>query len=143
MTGSHVVSGLVVKRTELAGLVDHHRREIARIAGDLGHVDATIKMFAPEIDLNGVRAREYRERNRYFRRGERPRVVLDALRTAGQILTTRQLTERVMVASGMELTTGIIESVQKSVLVIVKALQDKEKVCLQSRHRHCRRVEME
>ena len=80
MAESHVVSGLVAKRSEMAGLIQHYQSEIARVSGDLRHLDATIKLFAPEFDLRTVRAKEHRERNQYFRQGERPRMVLDILR---------------------------------------------------------------
>ena len=69
MAESHVVSGLVAKRAELAGLMDHHRREIERIGGDMEHIDATIKLFAPEVDLRGLRSKTYRERASHFRPG--------------------------------------------------------------------------
>jgi allantoicase len=42
MAESLIVSGLVTKRSELAGEVEHHRRELQRLADELGHVDATI-----------------------------------------------------------------------------------------------------
>jgi hypothetical protein len=46
MSESHVVSGLVAKRSELAGLIDHHQKEIDRLTGDLVHLDAAIKLFS-------------------------------------------------------------------------------------------------
>ena len=38
MTESLVVSGLVAKRSELAGEVEHYRRELQRLTDELGHV---------------------------------------------------------------------------------------------------------
>ena len=70
MSESHVVSGLVEKRSELAGQIQHHQTLIQRLAADLGPLDATIKLFAPEIDLRTVRARAHRERDQYFVVGE-------------------------------------------------------------------------
>ncbi len=125
MAESHIVTGLVTKRAELAGLIDHHRKEIERIGDDLRHVDATIKIFAPDMNLRTVRAKEHRQRNSYFRPGEGPRAILDALRIAGQALTTRQLTERVMTERGIELSPERIEAVQKTVSIMLKALLGK------------------
>lgn len=125
MAESHVVTGLVAKRSELAGLVAHHQREIERIGGDLRHLDATIKLFAPDMDLRGVRSKEHRQRNNYFKPGEAPRVVLDVLRQAGQPLTSRKIAEQVMTAKGIELTPRLIECVQKSMLVVLKTLVGK------------------
>ena len=56
MAESHVVSGLVAKHAELAGLIQFHRIEIERVASDLKHLNATLKLFDPEIDLCAVSA---------------------------------------------------------------------------------------
>lgn len=96
MAESHVVSGLVSKRAELAGLVQHYQVEIGRLTGDLNHIDATIKLFAPEFDLRTLRAKEHRERNQYFKPGECSRVALDILRESGGALTSRQIVDAVL-----------------------------------------------
>jgi monoamine oxidase len=57
MAESHVVSGLVAKHSELAGIIQFHRAEIERVAADLKHLDATIKLFAPETDLRSLGAK--------------------------------------------------------------------------------------
>jgi len=49
MAESHVVTALVTKRAEMAGLIEHHRKEMGRLAVDLAHLDATLKLFSPEI----------------------------------------------------------------------------------------------
>ncbi len=54
MAEPHVVSGLVAKHAELAGLIQFHRTEIKRVASDLQHLDATLKLFAPETDLRSL-----------------------------------------------------------------------------------------
>jgi len=51
MAESNVLSGLVAKRGELAGEVEHYRRELQRLAEALGHVDATIRLFDPSYEL--------------------------------------------------------------------------------------------
>ena len=76
MAESHVVTALVSKRAEMAGLIEHHRKEMGRLATDLAHLDATLKLFSPEIDLRTLRAKEHRTRNRFFRPGECQRMVL-------------------------------------------------------------------
>ena len=48
MAQSHVVSGLVEKRGELAGQAEHHGRELKRLAQELGHLDAAIRLFDPD-----------------------------------------------------------------------------------------------
>lgn len=125
MAQSLVVSGLAAKRAELTGQIQHYRTQIAKLAGDVAHLDATIKLFDPEMDLRSVRPKGHRQRNSYFKPGEAPRAVLDALREDGKPLTSRQLTERIMTAKGVELTPRVIECVQKSLLVVLKGLVGK------------------
>ena len=48
MSESHVVCGLVAKRSELAGQVEAHRSELVRLQSAVAHLDYTIKLFAPE-----------------------------------------------------------------------------------------------
>ena len=49
----HVISALKDKRAELAGLIDHLERQLGQHQADLIHVDAVIRLYAPEIERNG------------------------------------------------------------------------------------------
>ncbi|MCL1886723.1 MAG: hypothetical protein FWG01_02145 [Betaproteobacteria bacterium] len=40
MAESHIIFGLAAKRSELTGLIDHHRQEITPLIIDLMHIDA-------------------------------------------------------------------------------------------------------
>lgn len=101
MAETHVVSGLVEKRSELAGLVAHHQQEIGRLEVDLQHLDAAIKLFAPEYDLRSIKGKQYRRYSRLFKQGECYRLCLDALREVGGTATTITLAERLMIAKGI------------------------------------------
>lgn len=82
MVESHVVSGLVAKRGELAGEAERHRRELHRLADELVHLEATIRLFAPDYDLGGIRVRRRRHRHQWFKPGECQRLALEVLRDA-------------------------------------------------------------
>lgn len=125
MAESIVVSGLVSKHREIAGLIEHHRREIGRLTADLHHVVATAKLFAPELDLRSLKPKSHRERNQFFRAGETPRFILDTLRKAGTALTSRQLALQVVGSKGLEGTSEMAERVQKSLHVALKTLTDR------------------
>lgn len=101
MAESHVVSGLVSKRSELAGLIDHHQQEAARLVNDLVHVDATIKLFSPELNLGTIKTKQYRRYSRLFKQGECHRLSLDALRVAGVPISTAIVAEGVMKIKGI------------------------------------------
>ena len=124
MAESHVVTALVTKRAEMAGLIEHHRKEMGRLAVDLAHLDATVKLFSPEIDLRTLRAKEHRKRNRFFRPGECQRMVLDIFREAqGTALSSRQIGEALAARHGLESTTVMIEQMQKNAIAVVHRLE--------------------
>lgn len=93
MAESHVISGLVAKRADLSGLIAHHRQEMARLQGDLQHLDATIKLFEPDYDLRTIKSKQIRQRNQHFERGEGQRLVLEALRSLGMPALLSEITQ--------------------------------------------------
>lgn len=122
MAESHVVSGLVSKRAEMAGLIEHHQKEVARLAGDLAHVDATIKLFAPEIDLRTMRVKTHRARNQFFRPGECQRIVLEIFRdAAGAALSSRRIADQLVIRKGLEVS--LTEQMQKNALAVAHRLE--------------------
>jgi hypothetical protein len=54
MAESHVVTGLVAKRAELAGRIEACCRELERLETDVGHLDSAIKLFAPDYKLEST-----------------------------------------------------------------------------------------
>lgn len=124
MAETHVVSGLVEKRSELAGLVAHHQQQITRLSSDLQHLDATLKLFAPEMDLRTLRTKEYRQRNSYFKPGECQRFVLDAFREVqGAALSSRQIGEQLARRKGLSLTAETLVQMQKNAIAVVRRLE--------------------
>lgn len=87
MAQPHVVTALVEKRSELAGLVEFHRREITRIGADLANLNATIKIFAPDFNLAGIGVKRVRISKgggfKHFKQGESQTLVLDLLGPVG------------------------------------------------------------
>jgi hypothetical protein len=68
---------------------------------DLAHLDATMRLFDPEIRPKDIRPKQLRTRNVWFRPGECFRLIYDALREATQPVTTRELAERIMRVKAM------------------------------------------
>lgn len=111
---SFVISGLVSKRSELAGLIEQHVREIDRLDALLRHVDATLKLFDPELDLRSLPPKRFREENRIFRQGESSRLILDVLREADGPLNTVVIAQRI--AAKKNLDDSQIKSVRDTIL---------------------------
>jgi hypothetical protein len=101
MAELHVIGALRNKRAELAGMLRQLEQQLVRQRANLAHVDATMRLFDPEIRPKDIRPRQPRERNAWFRQGECLRLIYDELREATQPLTTRELAERIMQIKGI------------------------------------------
>ena len=122
MVESLVISGLVAKRGELAGEVEHYRRELQRLTDVLGHVDATIHLFDPSYDLGAIRIRKRNHRNQWFGQGECQRLVLDILREAVEPLSGNSLTHSLVVRKDLERNREALAQVQKTASAVLRRL---------------------
>jgi transposase-like protein len=113
MTASkdHVVSGLIEKRRELAGLIDDLQRRLDQYRADLTHIDGVLRVLAADIDPETTRPKRAYRRNRYFARNELSRLCLGALRTAaGEPLSTDDIASRVIAAKGFDSGDAILRA---------------------------------
>ena len=125
MAESHVVTGLVAKRAELAGRIAACRRELAHLEADVGNLDGAIKLFAPDYKLEGLRAKPAGRRNRLFIQGECQRLILEIFREAPAPLSAGRLAEALARRKGLEASPAVSEALRKSALGAVKRLAGK------------------
>lgn len=125
MAESHVVSGLVAKRAELAGEAQDHRRALDRLGKELAHLDATIRLFAPDYDLGGIRARKRRRVHPWFGAGECQRLVLEVLRDAPGPLSDPVVTAAVAARKGLQACPEVLAPLQKTTLAVLRRLAGK------------------
>ena len=92
----HVIGALQRKRAELAGMLRQLEQQLVQQRANLAHLDATMRLFNPDIRPNEIRPKQPRARNAWFRPGECLRLIYDELREATQPVTTRELAERIM-----------------------------------------------
>jgi hypothetical protein len=117
MAELHVVGALRAKRAELAGVVSQLEKQVAQQRMNLTHLDATMRLFDPQVRPNEIRPKQQRERSAWFRSGECLRLIYDELRDATQPMTTRDLAERIMRVKAMPATDDRRrELVQKTLL---------------------------
>ncbi|GAB6142291.1 hypothetical protein JCM14076_30200 [Methylosoma difficile] len=102
MAETHVISALVAKRSELAGLVEHHRKEIAKLSEDIALLDSTIKMFEPGYRIQTIKPKRFQRKNAFFKRGEANRTILDILRESGKPLSTVEIARVVSALKGFD-----------------------------------------
>jgi hypothetical protein len=96
MAEPHVIGALRNKRAELAGMLRQLEQQLAQQRVNLAHIDATMRLFDPDIRPKDIRPKQPRERNAWFHQGECLRLIYDELREATQPVTTRELAERIM-----------------------------------------------
>lgn len=117
MAEPHVISALSNKRAELAGIVSQLERQLAQQQANLAHLDATMRLFDPNIRPDKIRPKQPRARSVWFRPGECLRLIYDALREAAQPMTTHQLAERIIRVKALPIANDRQRAlVQKTIL---------------------------
>ena len=81
MAEPHVLTGLIAKRAEIAGQVEHTQDKLRQLVIDLDHIDASIQVFDPSIELEEIKARPVPPKHHAFR-GEVSRIVTTTLKNA-------------------------------------------------------------
>jgi hypothetical protein len=113
MTASkdHVVSGLIEKRRELAGIIDDLQRQLDQHRADLTHIDGVLRVLAADLDPATIRPKRAYRRNRYFARNELSRLCLGVLRTAaGELLSTDDIAGRVIAVKRFDQADAILRT---------------------------------
>jgi hypothetical protein len=106
MAEAHVVAALKDKRAELSGGIADLEKRIGQHRADLLHVDAVLRLFAPEFEPATIPSKAVRQPSGLFRPGELARMVLDVLRTAPAPLSIREITAQVMERRGLDPQDG-------------------------------------
>ena len=73
---------------------------LRQIVTDLDNLDHTLRLFAPDIDLEEIRPKPLPPRHQAFK-GEVTRIILTALRQSDRPLTTKDLAQQVMAERGL------------------------------------------
>ena len=94
------MSGLIKKRAEIAGQIEHHQSRFRNLIVDLDNIDAAIRLFDPDIDLAEIKAKPLPPRNQAFK-GEVSRIVFESLRQSDRPLTAQEIARHVMAERGL------------------------------------------
>jgi hypothetical protein len=98
----NTLAGLIEKRREIAGKIEHHQRILNELIIDLDHVDHTIRLFDPDCDVTLAKPKQFPPRHQAFR-GEMQRFALGALRAASQPITSLEVAIEVVKGRGLDL----------------------------------------
>lgn len=99
MADEHTLSGLIRKRAEIAGQLEHAHTTVRQLLIDLDALDQTIRLFAPDIDLEDIRPKALPPRHAAFK-GEVLPIVLAMLRDKGPMATV-DIVESIMEGRGL------------------------------------------
>lgn len=92
MAETHVISALVLKRSELLGEIKHYESLVKEHKENLSTIDKTIHLFDSSYDLRTIKSKKVMK-DRYFKNGEAVVLLLDALRELKRAVKTDELTE--------------------------------------------------
>src|SRR5580765_6351448 len=99
------LSALVKLHAEIGGKLLENRKQAKRLATDMRHVEAVIRMFKPDYDLTAIAAKRRNKSNPWFKRGTLFRSAVDALRRAEAPMTWRELAQALIAAKGVTATS--------------------------------------
>lgn len=67
------VTGLVKRRAELTGEIERTHERLRQMVADLENLDATLHMFAPDMQIEAIRPKAFQPPKDWANRGERDR----------------------------------------------------------------------
>jgi hypothetical protein len=103
MAETHVISALVDKRARLDGEIKARRYQIMRLELELAHVDAVIRMFKPDYEIDKIATkRSFGKNPAGTPKGAGGRYALTVLRESGAALTANEIAGRVLARLGKE-----------------------------------------
>lgn len=100
MKNEHVLSGLMDKRREIAGKIEHMQRDLNDLIADLDYIDNAIRIIDPTCDVSLTKAKRFPPRMGAFK-GEMTRFILAHLRNAIEPATTLEIAHSVMDGRGL------------------------------------------
>jgi hypothetical protein len=117
------IAYLVRLHADIGGRILENRKQAKRLAEDMKHVEAVLRMFDPGYNINAIVGRRRINGNPWFKRGTLFRDALGALRTAKEPLSAREMVLAMLAAKGVtnppadrvrSLTGGVCNSLKNN-----------------------------
>lgn len=96
----YALAALKERRGLLAAEIASLMHQLQARKRTIAHVDATLKLLDPSVDVSKLAKRRVVKRIRLFRQGELGRLILGALRDADRPLATHEIVDHVVAAGG-------------------------------------------
>jgi len=128
MENEHTINGLMRKRAEIAGKIEHEQTVIRQLIIDLDNIDAALRIFKPDIDLDEIKPQPLPPRHAAFK-GQVTQAIFSYLREAKGPLTSKQMAERMMKERGLNtLDKKLVVLITKRVGAALKHYKGKKQV---------------
>lgn len=111
----YALEALKRKRAEITGEIARCHASLAKMSDDLGHLDATLRLFAPDFVAESILPKVFTPPKSWSKRGEMSRAVLSILRVAKGPLTTREIASMIVQQRGLEGDPGILNVMTRRV----------------------------
>ncbi len=111
----YALEALKRKRADMTGEIARCHARLQQLSTDLEHVDATIRLFAPDFVQESILPKVFSPPKSWSKRGEMSRAVLSILRVAKGPLSTREIAAMVVDQRGLETEAGILNIMTRRV----------------------------
>ena len=139
MENDNVVNGLLRRRQEIADELEVVQGRMRQLILEVDALDLTIRLFRPDAEIGVVRVKPIPRRHAALR-GESTRMILGALRDAGEPLTTRAIVRVVMEARGMNTADlAMVGTMRLRLATSLRKLCNRKKVVSDDGQRGARR----
>lgn len=128
----YMVTGLVKKRAELAGEIEAGHNRLRELVNQLEHLDATLRIVAPDMEVEAIRPKAFRPPDDWSKRGQMSRLVLSILRTSKEPLTTREIAAQMLLERAMDAEDQkMLRTMTKRVGAALREQRDRGRVASQ------------
>lgn len=112
------------KRAEMTGEIARCQARWSALTKDLEHLDATLRLFAPDFVAESVLPKVFVPPKSWSKRGEMSRAVLSILRVAKGPQSTREIAAQVIAQRGLEATSEILNIMTRRVGSVLRDKRD-------------------
>ena len=117
MADSHVITALARKYAQLMDRLRIAQADVEKLRLDIGHVEATIRLFRAEYDMGAIPVKRLRRSAPWLRKGQYGRNAIEILREFDRPMEARE------VALEMMRRRGITDQDEESVKCITNAVR--------------------
>jgi hypothetical protein len=121
----YALEALKRKRADMTGEIARCHARLQQLSTDLEHVDATIRLFAPDFVQESILPKVFMPPASWSKRGEMSRAVLSILRIAKGPLSTREIAAMIVQQRGLEHDKGILDVMTRRVGHVLRDKRDK------------------